>query len=176
MELFGLSLETIYLYTLIISGTLTILLILFNDILSGMEAPDYLNPVLILAFLTVFGASGYLFEKVTTLHSGLSAVISGFIAFLIVSMLNIFILIPLSSAEESLVISESDLKGRTGKVLTSIPVDGYGEVLIEGASGSIAKPAVSFDNKAISEASIVLVIEAKNGVLHVMSQQQLEIK
>ncbi|KMY50445.1 NfeD family protein [Peribacillus loiseleuriae] len=175
MEIFGLPLETIYLYTLIISGVLTLLFILFGDILSGLEAPDYLNPVLILAFLTVFGASGYLFEKVTNLHSGLSAVISGCSALLIVSLLNIFILIPLSSAEESLSISESDLKGRIGKVLTSVPVDGFGEVLIESASGSIAKPAVSFDNEAIPEASLVLVIEVKNGVLHVLPHQQIEI-
>lgn len=44
---------------------------------------------------------------------------------------------------------ESDLRGRIGTVITGIPVDGYGEVMIENISGRISKPAVSFTKSEI---------------------------
>ncbi|WP_409304532.1 NfeD family protein [Peribacillus sp. SCS-155] len=167
MEIFGAPLEQVYLYGLVISGILTLLFILFNDAFAGLEAPDFLNPTLIVSFLTILSASGYLFERLTGIHSGLISAASAAIALLVVSMLNIFVLIPLSSAEESLVITEYDLKGRTGVVITSVPIDGFGEVLIESNSGSIAKPAVSFNKEAIPSQSKVLIIDVENGVLHV---------
>ncbi|MEI5908624.1 NfeD family protein [Bacillus spongiae] len=168
MELFGTSLQSIYLTVLIISGSLTLLYMLFGDVLDGVfEAFDFLNPTLILAFFTFFSASGYIFELVTSLHSILIIVISLLIAFLLDTLLNVFVLIPLSTAEESLVYTEESLKGRIGKIIVSVPEDGFGEVIIEGISGVISKPAASFDNEGIAEGEKVLVIDVKNGVLYV---------
>ncbi|WP_440969678.1 hypothetical protein ACSS6N_15295 [Peribacillus frigoritolerans] len=147
MELFGVPLETVYLYGLIIFGGLTFLFILFNDIFSGLELPDIFNPTLIFCFLTVFFASGFLLESLSGLNAGLCAGISLIISFTIVTLLNVFVLIPISSAEESLTFHDNDLRGRVGRVLTSIPVDGFGEVLIESISGSIAKTAASYKNE-----------------------------
>ncbi|MCM3765828.1 NfeD family protein [Neobacillus niacini] len=175
MELFGLPIVTVYLYALIISGVLTFLYILFADVLH-IDTGDlhFLNPVLILAFITFLSASGYLFERLTSLHYLLILGISAVISFILVTLLNVFILVPLSSAEESLVYKESDLRGRIGKVITPIPVDGYGEVIIENASGRIAKPAKSFDGEAIQSDTKVLVVQVKNGVLEVTVNQELE--
>lgn len=147
MELFGVPLETVYLYGLIIFGGVTFLFILFNDIFSGLELPDIFNPTLIFCFLTVFFASGFLLESLSGLNAGLCAGISLIISFTIVTLLNVFVLIPISSAEESLTFHDNDLRGRVGRVLTSIPVDGFGEVLIESISGSIAKTAASYKNE-----------------------------
>ena len=171
MELFGVPLETIYLYGLIISGGLTFLFILFNDIFSGLELPDQFNPTLIFSFLTVFFASGFLFESVTGLNSGVIAAISLLISSSTVTLLNVFVLIPISSAEESLTFHDNDLRGRVGRVLTSIPVDGFGEVLIESISGSIAKTAASYKNEGIVSDTRVLIIEVKNGVVYVLPHQ-----
>lgn len=168
-------LETIYLYILIISGALTILYLFFGDILSGaMEGIPFINPTLIFSFLTVYTAGGYLMEILTPLHSGMIAAISAVAAFIFVSILNIFVLIPLSTAEESLVYKESDLKGRVGTVITSIPEDGFGEVILESISGRIAKPAASFDKVEIPYGKKVLVIDVVNGVLHVAMHDELE--
>ncbi|WP_057913000.1 NfeD family protein [Peribacillus muralis] len=171
MELFGVPLQTIYLYGLIIFGGLTFLFILFNDIFSGLELPDLLNPTLILSFLTVFFASGFLLESLTELNSVMSAAISLLISFSIVTLLNVFVLIPISSAEESLTFHDNDLRGRVGRVLTSVPVDGFGEVLIESISGSIAKTAASYQNEEIVSDTKVLIIEVKNGVIYVMPHE-----
>lgn len=170
MELFGFSIETIYLYGLIIGGCLTFIYILLSDILEGVFevlSETFFNPTLILSFITIFSACGYLFEIMTGVHSWLILIISGLLAFLFVTLLNIFVLIPLSSAEESNTYAMEDLQGRIGKVITSIPSDGYGEVLISGNSGNIAKSAISLDNRPIEADSEILIIEIKDGVLHV---------
>jgi membrane protein implicated in regulation of membrane protease activity len=175
MELLGMPLETIYLYGLVISGAVTILYLFFGDALEGItEAIPFVNPTLIFSFVTIFSAGGFLGETLTKLHSVLIAGASAIIALIIVTLLNVFVLIPLSNAEESLVYKESDLRGRIGTVITGIPVDGYGEVLIENISGRISKPAASFTKTDIPYGKKVLVIDVENGVLQVKLYEELE--
>lgn len=173
MEVFNLPLETIYLYGLIGSGILTILYVFFADVVH-FDGPDFLNPVIILSFITLLSASGYLLEKLSDLHYLGIVGISAILAFILVTFLNVFVLIPLSNAEESLVYKESDLRGRIGTVITGIPADGYGEVMIESISGRIAKPATSFDSVQIENGTKVLVVDIKDGVLQVSSHQEIE--
>ena len=176
MEPFSIPLETIYLYGLIISGILTFFYVLFADVFhfhGAGDGLDFLNPVLIFAFVTILSASGYLFERLSSLHYLLILVFRLSTAFIVVSLLNVFVLVPLSSAEESLVYTESDLQGRIGTVITPIPADGFGEVMIESTSGRIAKPASSFDGED-SKWGSVLVVHVKNGVLQVAEHHQLE--
>ncbi|RSD29458.1 NfeD family protein [Mesobacillus subterraneus] len=175
MELFGTPLETIYFWGLVISGAITIIYLFFGDFLDGvLEAIPLVNPTLIFSFVTIFSAGGYLGEVFTKLHSGLIAGASAIIALILVTLLNVFVLIPLSNAEESLVYKESDLRGRIGTVITSIPVDGYGEVMIENISGRISKPAVSFTKSEIPYGKKVLVIDIESGVLQVKLHEELE--
>ena len=175
MELFGWPLETIYLYGLVISGAITIIYLFFGDFLDGvMEGIPLINPTLIFSFISIFSAGSYLAEVFTSLHSGLIAGFSAIIALILVTLLNVFVLIPLSNAEETLVYKESDLRGRIGTVITAVPVDGYGEVLIESVSGRIAKPAVSFTKTEIPYGKKVLVIDVESGVLQVKVYEELE--
>lgn len=176
MEPFSIPLETIYLYGLIISGVLTVLYVSFADMFDfhGLDGLDFLNPVLIFAFVTILSASGYLFERLSSIHFLLIFGISALVALIVVTLLNVFVLVPLSSAEESLVYKESDLQGRVGTVITTIPLDGYGEVMIDSTSGRIAKPASSFDGDQIPNGTSVLIVQVKNGVLEVTVHHQLE--
>lgn len=175
MELFGSSIQSIYLTTLIIAGALTILYILFSDLLDGFaEMIPFLNPALILAFITFFSASGYLFEILTKFNSILIVAFSILIALILDTLLHFFVLVPLSSAEESLVYSTNSLRGRVGKVIIPIPVGGYGEVLLKSASGSVAKSATSFKGDPIEEGKNVLVVEVKSGVLYVVPHESPE--
>ncbi|THE10877.1 hypothetical protein E1I69_17205 [Bacillus timonensis] len=176
MELFGYDIQTIYLIGLVISGIGTLTFILFGDFLEGVFPDSFLSPTLIFSFLTLLSASGYIFEILLSFHSFLIFVISLVLALILVTLLNVFVLIPLSSAEESMVYREEDLKGRIGKVITSIPVDGFGEVLIEGVSGTIAKSAKSFNNEPISFDEKVLIIDSKEGVVYVLPYQNMKLK
>lgn len=175
MELFGWPLETIYLYGLVISGAITILYLFFGDFLDGvMEGIPFINPTLIFSFTAIFSASSYLAEVFTKINSAIIAGFSALIAIILVTLLNVFLLIPLSNAEETLVYKESDLRGRIGTVITAVPVDGYGEVLIESVSGRIAKPAVSFTKTEIPYGKKVIVIDIEKGVLQVKVYEELE--
>ncbi|MCY7763756.1 NfeD family protein [Bacillus spizizenii] len=174
MELFGVPIHTIYLYTLIIAGSLTLLFVFFGDVFAGLsEGIPFLNPTLLLAFFTCFSASGYIGELILPLSSLLIALLSCILSIMLVVLLHIFVLVPLSSAEESLVYKEDDLRGRVGKVITAVPVDGFGEVVIEGIGGTISKSAVSFDNEQISYGTAVLVVDVNNGVLSVTPQEPI---
>ncbi|WP_349408442.1 NfeD family protein [Pseudalkalibacillus sp. SCS-8] len=170
MELFGNTMETLYLYGLIIGGILTFLYILLSDILEGIFevlSDSLFNPTLVLSFITLLSGTGFVMEKLTSLNSLLILAGSTVTALVLVTLLNIFVLVPLSSAEESNTYAVEDLQGRIGKVIITIPVDGYGEVLISGNGGNIAKAAKSLDNTLIKEGTEILVIDIDNGVLHV---------
>ncbi|MGM7702719.1 NfeD family protein [Pseudalkalibacillus sp. Hm43] len=170
MELFGYTMETLYLYGLIIGGILTFVYILMSDLLEGMFevlSDTFFNPTLVLSFVTILSGTGFVLEKVTGLHSLLILAGSVVSALLLVTLLNVFVLVPLSSAEESNTYALEDLQGRIGKVIISIPPDGFGEVLISGTSGNIAKSAKSLENVPIAEGTEILVIDIESGVLHV---------
>ena len=173
MELFGYSLESIYLVVLIVSGAITVFYLLFGDVIEGAaEAFGVFNPTTILAFITILSGSGYLFESLTSFTSFLIVLISAAIAIVVSFFLHFFILVPLKSAEESLVYTEESLGGRVGKVIIPIPADGFGEVVIESFSGMISKPAASYDNIPIQEGNRVLIIDVVNGVLQVKDYEK----
>ncbi|MGM0920194.1 MAG: hypothetical protein ACQEWW_03035 [Bacillota bacterium] len=175
MDMFGYPIETIYLIGLIIAGSLTLLLVFFGDAIEGITGGiPFLSPTLVLAFLTFFFACGYILEMTALFSAFLSVFISIFSSVILVTLLHIFVLVPLSSAEESLSYHESELKGRVGHVITSIPADGFGEVLLSSSVGSISKIAASFDNIPIPSGTKILVIESKNSVVSVTSYQPFE--
>jgi membrane protein implicated in regulation of membrane protease activity len=168
MSIFGIPIETIYLYMLTVSSALILLYIFFGDMFEGIgEIFPIANPILILAFITFFSASGYLLETMTTLSSLLIIIISALISLILDILLHVFVLVPLASAEQSLGYTESSLAGRIGKIIIAVPADGYGEVVIESKSGRISKPATTFNKQPIAEGTEVLVLEAREGVLYI---------
>jgi membrane protein implicated in regulation of membrane protease activity len=170
MEMFGYPLETIYLFMLIASGSLTLIYIVLSDMLDGIfDFPDFpfLSPQLILSFLTVFSASGFLFGKYTEFSNVSISFASAGIGLIIVILLHFFVFIPLKSAEASLNYSEADLEGRIAKVIVTLPKDGFGEILIQSKSGAISKPAQSIKNEEIPSGTEVVIVKMKNGVAKV---------
>ncbi|MEW9502302.1 hypothetical protein [Jeotgalibacillus marinus] len=173
MELFGYSLENIYLVLLLLSGAIMLLYLLFGDAIEGVwGAFGLFNPTTILAFITIFSGSGYLFESISSISSFIALLISIVISLIASFLLHFFILVPLKSAEESLAYTENSLEGRVGKVIIPIPADGYGEVVIESYSGMISKPASSYNNSPIEEGERVLIIDVVSGVLQVTDYEQ----
>ncbi|QPC45743.1 NfeD family protein [Mangrovibacillus cuniculi] len=165
----GIALQDWYLYILIAMTGVTVLYLFFGDVAEGAFAGiDWLNPVLIFSFITFTAGSAYIGELLTSFSSILILIGSALASIGITTLLNIFVLIPLSSAEESLVYTEESLKGRIAKVIISIPKDGYGEIVLEGNGGTISKSAQGYENEDIPEGSHVLVIDVEHGVAVVM--------
>lgn len=176
--MFGYPIETVYLFMLIVSGSLTFVYILLSDILDGIfDVPDHplFSPQLIFSFFTVWSATGYLFEKYTGMPSSAIGFLSAGIAFIVVLLLHFFVFIPLRSAEASLHYSETDLEGDVAKVIVPVPTDGFGEILIERTSGTIAKPAKSLQNEEIAAGTEVIIIKMENGVATVAEHDPYHI-
>ncbi|WP_409298558.1 hypothetical protein V1498_09575 [Peribacillus sp. SCS-26] len=174
VEVNGIPIETIYLYLLILAGASTLLYLFFGDAAGAAEAAlSWLNPALLLSFLTFGSASGLVLEHTTKLNSFLIIALSAILSIIVTALLHFFVLLPLSKAEESLVYTEQSLNGRVGKVILTVPREGFGEVVIDSFSGMIAKPAKSYDDCLIKEGSSVLVIDIENGVLLVKEYEPL---
>lgn len=164
MEILGIDIQTIYLYGLIIGGCITLLYLLFGDVLEGISGIDevapgsVLNPVVILSFISVFSGAGYVLELRNMFASGTNMLFAVIISVIIVSCIHFFILVPLSKSEQSTARSVYDFLHRDGEVILTIPKNGLGEVLIItelGQSGHIAR---SSKQTEISQGTIVVVV------------------
>lgn len=158
---------------LIFVGLGTILYMFFGDVAEGIgEGLPILNPSVILSFITMMAAAGYILEKLAWLSSGVNIVVAIILGAIISTLFYLFILVPLKSADVSLAYTEESLGGQLGKVIVPIPIDGFGEVVIESASGMISKRAAGFDNEAIDYDTTVLIVEVKEGTLFVREYEK----
>ena len=117
---------------------------------------------------------GYILEWFIDWSSLVILIIASISSIIFVTLLHLFVLVPIRSAEQSWGYSEDALIGSVGTAIVSIPIDGYGEVMVQWKSGVISKPAVSYDNEAISQDERVLIIEIKDGVFYVSPYQSLD--
>lgn len=175
MTLFGYAIQDLYLWILIIAAILTVVVLLFGDLLDGIfESIPFLHPVLVLSFFIFLSAMGYVLEWFMDWSSLIILIISSILSIIFVTLLHLFVLVPIRSAEQSWGYSEEALIGSVGTAIVSIPIDGYGEVMVQWKSGVISKPAVSYDNEAIARDERVLIIEIKDGVFYVSPYQSLD--
>ncbi len=177
MELFGMPIMQVYLVVLIIAALATVLYLFFGDVAEGIgEVSPLLDPAVVLAFITFTAAVGYLLEFVTGWNSVMILVIALASAFVFDLLLYFFVLVPLRSAEVSLAYTDASLMGQVGKVIVPIPVDGYGEIVIETVNGLISKRAAGYENNAIDYGKEVLIIEVKEGTFIVKEYEPFRFK
>ena len=177
MELFGMPITQIYLYALIIAGAATLLYVFFSDLAEGAgEASPLLDPAVLLAFMTFVSAVGYILELATSLTSGLILLLAIGSAVVLDLLLYFFVLLPLKSAEVSTAYTNESLTGQVGKVITPIPVDGFGEIVIETVNGLLSKRAAGYENIAIEYGKEVLIIEVKDGTFIVKEYEPFRFK
>ena len=171
--LLGFSLSTIYMTILVVIGCITVLYLFFADIADGAaEAVPFFDLALILPFITITAAAGYIFEKFSSISALIILIIAMFISIIVTTALYFFLLIPLRSAEVSLTYTEQSLEGQTAKVIVPIPLDGFGEIVIESVNGVISKRAASFQNIEIPYDAEVLIIEVKESTAYVTLYEQ----
>ena len=177
MEVFGMPIISVYLTVLIIAGLATVLYIFFSDIAEGIgDASPFLDPAIILAFISFTSAVGYILELMTEWNHLLILIIALGAAAALDFLLYFFVLLPLKSAEVSLAYTDESLTGQVGKVIVPIPVDGFGEIIIESVNGVIAKRAAGYENQAIDYGKEVLIIEVKDGTFIVKEYEPFRFK
>lgn len=169
------AIEQIYLYVLLIMGAATILYVFFGDVIEGIEEGiPFFNPSVIMAFVTLVSATGYVLEVSTSWNSWFILIASVVVGVILDMLLYFFILLPMSSAEVSMAYTDESLAGQVGKVITPIPIDGYGEIVIETVNGLINKRAIGFDNEEIDYGKEVLVIDVKEGTFLVREYEAFD--
>ncbi|CAM3224968.1 hypothetical protein FITA111629_10960 [Filibacter tadaridae] len=177
MELFGIPIVQVYLFTLIIAGIATLLYVFLSDLADGIgEGIPFLDPAVILAYITFVAAIGYIAELVTAWNSWLILGVALAVAFILDLLLYFFILLPLKSAEVSLAYTDESLAGQVAKVIVPVPVDGFGEIVIESVNGILSKRASGYENTAIEYGKEVLIIEVRNGTFIVKEYEPFRFK
>ncbi|HEY4622929.1 hypothetical protein MKX47_05725 [Solibacillus sp. FSL R7-0668] len=166
--MFGYSLDIIYLIILIVIGCCTVLYLFFADIADvSLDTIPIFDPAIILSFITFTAAAGYIFERFTSFTSLIILGIAFFIASIFTALLYFFLLVPLRSAEVSLAYTDASLESQVARVIVPIPLDGFGEIVIEGVNGIISKRAASYHHVEIPYDTQVLIIEVRDGTAFV---------
>lgn len=167
----------LYLIVLIISGLAALLYVFFGDIAEGVgEGSTLLDPAVLLAFITLVSAVGYILELITSWQSGLILIIALIVAIILDFLLYFFVLLPLKSAEVSLAYTDDSLVGQVGKVIVPVPEDGFGEIVIETVNGLISKRAAGYENEPIEYDKEVLILEVREGTFIVKEYEPFRFK
>ena len=154
-----------------------ICMLLFSDILGHwlghIEIP-VLQPVTLVSGVTAFGGSGLLLTQASSFSPEmimLLAVVAG----AAIAVLSYFVWVePMERAETTIGYSIQELVGQTGEVLTAIPADGVGEILITMVSGRSNHIAASMTNSPIPEGARVIVLKVSDHVLYVERLEERE--
>jgi membrane protein implicated in regulation of membrane protease activity len=167
MELFGLAMETIYLYLLIGGLILLVVILLVGEVLeSVIDGLDFLpfGPSETVLFTSFFGGVGWVFESYSEIVSMLVILIAACIALIVTFVVSIFVLKPLKRLESSATVSSEDLIGRFGTVTMEISdgVGSPGEVTVDHELGIMSRTALSEDGKGIPLHTKVLIVDVRN--------------
>ncbi|CAN5620846.1 hypothetical protein BH23BAC4_BH23BAC4_05160 [soil metagenome] len=149
-----------------------------GDLFDGVDLPQslefLLDPLSIVGGIAAFGAAGLVYEEWLGLTGTTGAFAAGLTGLLFSVAMHFVYVRPMKRSENSLGFSMREYAGRTGEVITSIPVDGCGEVLITMGVSNTFQSASSFDRIPIPGGARVVVVEVKDGVLWVSALSEEE--
>lgn len=136
------------------------------DFLS-LDGHPILQPTAIVSGITVFGGTGYLLERHSSLGAGINAALAAALAVIAAIGLYFAYIRPMERSENSTGYSMSELVGTIGNVTVPLPAAGFGEVTIKVGAGLTNHIASSFDGTAIPAGAKVVVIEIESHTLRV---------
>lgn len=136
-----------------------LLTFLIGELLGGLFPFDlpFLQPIALFGAIFIFGLTGILALQVyawtparTLLFSSITAMVALFVVY--------FLFIKASSTmETSLGFTYQELIGKNGEVITAIPPDGVGEILVTTSGGRTSQIAKSKDHIYIPQGTIVTI-------------------
>ncbi len=151
---------------------------LLGDIFDGLfdavsvDGVDFIHPMVIVGAITVFGGSGIILSQYTAM-APLRVVVLSLLSAMLVSILVYFAYVrPMKNSENSTGFSVQDLVGKIGEVVTPIPGNGCGEILIRIGAGNTNQIAASLDEEGLAVGTRVVVAEVKDHVLYVFPYEE----
>jgi membrane-bound ClpP family serine protease len=140
----------------------------------GHEVLAFLRPSVIVSAVTAFGGAGILLTKYGSFASGVALLLALLVALIIAVLIYFLYIKPMMRSENSVGYSMSELVGKLGEVITTIPEKGYGEVLLKVGAANTNQIAASIDQVPIRSGTTVVVVEADRDTLYVAPIHNLE--
>jgi len=167
--------ETVFWSCLAFGALIALVTIVFGDFLGDLTGGAFhwlsadvhhlFHPVVLAGGITVFGGTGTMLIRYSSLHAGAIYACSGLVAVTVGVLLNFLYVRPMEHQENSVAFSINDLAGRIGEVLVPIPSGGYGEVMVRIGAGNTNQIAASFDGVPIEAGAEVVIVDVKDGEL-----------
>lgn len=140
--------------------------------LGGEVKIPSLSPITIASFVTAFGAFGLIAQglfNATAVWSLASAAVGGLIVAIIAHFaFGYFLLAPQGSSE----VTAKDIVGATAEVVTPIPADSVGEIVLVAQGGRVTCPAKSAAGQPINRNTTVVVERIVGGIAFVRPQSE----
>jgi membrane protein implicated in regulation of membrane protease activity len=132
----------------------------------------FLNASSLLAFLTWFGAAGYLALRVGAWPLALALAVAAMIG-LIGAVLIVLFMQKVQAGEISFTSADFRLEGTLGRISVGIPEGGVGEVIFTKAGRRRGEAARSTSSGAVARGTEVVILGYKAGVAHVQPWEEL---
>lgn len=161
----------------------TVLSLLLGEVLGGIDldfdfdfdfdfggAASPVKPVVIAAFLTVFGAIGILL--LNKFPAPLLLCLAGFGGLAVAYAIQRFIITPLYRAQNTSAVDQASLIGGSATVTEAIPQGAYGKITYHAAGNTYTAPAKSEDGSAIPRHSAVEIVYIKKNTYYVRKRPE----
>lgn len=125
-----------------------------------------LKPIVIAAFVTVFGGVGIIAEKYN-LGDIISLIIALIFALAISFLIFRFVLVPLYRLQSEGPVEQKGLIGHIAKVTLAIREDQFGKITYVVNDNTYSAPAKSDTNETIEKGEEVVIVEIENNAFYV---------
>ncbi len=129
----------------------------------------------VVSFLTAFGGIGLFLTESTGWSGNIVFMAALILSFLIASGFYFLYLNPMHESENNVAFSEQEYVGKKASVITPIPANGYGEVLLRMGASNVSCMAASYYKKDISAQMRVVVKQVKDGLVYVVIVNDEEV-
>lgn len=149
---------------------------LWGDVFHGLfhslsfDHFDFLQPMILVSGITIFGGTGVVLTRYTSIDPIPVVVISLMLAVVLSILIYFAYVKPMKNSENSTGYSMQDLVGLTGEVSTSIPVKGYGEVILKIGAGYSNHIAVSQYEEELPTGAKIFVTKVEKSIVFVVRQ------
>lgn len=141
------------------------------------DVPGYaispLKPIVITAFITVFGGVGMMVTKSGT-DKALAALIAIVSAFIISGSLYKFVVVPIYKAQNTSAIPQSELIGVVGKATINISANSFGHIIYSAGDNTYSAPAKALSDEIIEKGEEVIIKKIEKEIFYVERKQKVE--
>jgi membrane protein implicated in regulation of membrane protease activity len=133
-----------------------------------LDGVHTLRPLVVIGGLAGFGGTGIVLTQILLVGQMVILGVSLVLGILLAALMYVIFVRPMRNAESTTGFSLRELNGRLGEVITTIPGQGCGEVLLKVGTGHTNQIAESVTHKEIPSGTRVVVIDVgKDGTLYV---------